>query len=162
MTRGFVALILFVFSLTAAVAEARAPRIGEVIPPFQLQNLSGRTVNTSRYNGKTVVVYFWTDACGCKDQLIELRRYIGTLKNRPFVFLAVNAGQEKQKIEQFITMNKIPYEVLIDEKAAVAKNQFGIKVLPTIFVISRDGVLREKLIGVVDTQKLQSIIGRYL
>jgi peroxiredoxin len=154
--------ILVALVFTAGVVEARAPRIGETIPFFKLPNVAGQTVDTARHDGKAVVVYFWTDACGCKEQLIELRRFVGSLKNRPFAFLAVNAGQEKQKIERFIVENKLPYEVLIDVKASVAKNQFGIKVLPTIFVISRDGVLREKLIGVVDTKKLESLISNYL
>ena len=156
-------VVCLLFSIVAAgVAEARAPRIGETIPSFHLPNMAGQAVDTARYNGKAVVLFFWTDACGCKEQLLELRQFIGSLKNRPLAFLAVNAGQEKQQIARFLAENKLSYEVLLDEKAAVARNQFGIKVLPTIFVISRDGVVREKLIGVVDTKKLESIISRYL
>ncbi len=162
MIKGVAFLILMVLIITAGAAEARGPRIGEVIPSMQLLNMAGRTVGTAQYGGKVVVLYFWTDACGCKEQLLALRPVIGSLRNRPLAFLAVNAGQEREKIRQFIAENRVPYEVLLDEKGGAARNQLGVKVLPTIFVISRDGVLREKLIGVVDTKKLEKIISSYL
>ena len=162
MIRGAGFMLLMVLLFAAGAAEARAPRIGEVIPSVQLLNMAGQKVETARYSGKAVVLCFWTDACGCKEQLLQLRSFIGTIKNRPLAFLAVNAGQERQRIQQFIAENRVPYEVLIDEQGAVARNQLGVKVLPTIFVISRDGILREKLIGVVDSKKLESIISNYL
>ncbi len=155
-------LLIVALLLAGGTAEARAPRIGETITSFQLPTLAGKTTDTGRYRGKTLVIYFWTDACGCREQLIELKSFIAGLKNRPFGFLAVNAGQERSKVERFITENRLPYEVLLDEKANVARNRFVIKVLPTIFVIGKDGVLREKVIGVVDSKKLEAIISRHL
>ena len=154
--------VLTVYIFATGVAQAKSPRIGEVLPSVQLLNITGQKVDTLRYGGKVVVLYFWTDACGCKEQLKELRGFLGALKKQPLAFLAVNAGQDKLKIQQFIAENRIPYEVLLDDKADVAKNQLGVRVLPTIFVVSRDGVLREKLIGVVDTKKLEMIISNYL
>jgi cytochrome c biogenesis protein CcmG, thiol:disulfide interchange protein DsbE len=162
MIKGVATLILMVLVFAAGAAEAKGPRIGEAIPSQQLLNMAGRTVDTARYDGKVVVLYFWTDACGCKEQLLELRSVIMGLKNRPLAFLAVNAGQEREKIQRFIAENNVPYEVLLDEKGGSARNQLGVKVLPTIFVISKDRVLREKLIGVVDTKKLEKIISSYL
>jgi len=148
--------------LLPGLAEARAPRIGETVAPFVLSSLSGKKVDTGALQGKIQVIYFWTDACGCKEQLIELKSYLAGLKNRQFAFLAVNAGQEKAKVERFVAATGIPYEVLLDEKAHIAGGQFNIRVLPTIPILDKGGVLREKLIGVVDTKKLQVIINRYL
>lgn len=56
----------------------------------------------------------------------------------------------------------LPNEARLDEKADVARNRFGVRVLPTVLVISRDGSLRERVVGVVATKKLEAIIGRYL
>jgi len=155
-------MVLLGMQLFPAVVEARAPRIGERTAAIALPNLSGKQITTAAHSGKTVVVYFWTDACGCKEQLIELKAYVAGLKNRQVAFLAVNAGQEKARVERFVTETGIPYEVLLDDKSRVAREQFGVKVLPTVFIIDKNGILREKLIGVVDTKKLQSLINRYL
>ncbi len=155
-------LLLVVLPLFPMVAEARAPRIGEKIAALSLPNLGGKQITTAAQGGKSLVVYFWTDACGCREQLIELKSYVAGLKNRQVIFLAVNAGQEKSRVERFVAETGIPYEVLLDEKSRVARDLFGVKVLPTIFIIDKNGILREKLIGVVDTKKLQSLINRYL
>lgn len=157
------ALLLAGVLLVATVnAHAGSLRIGERVAPFQLRNTAGRAIDTAAFAGNVVVLYFWTDACGCKEQLLELRRYVAGLKKRPFTFLTINAGQEKQRVATFIATHALPYEALLDEKADVARSRFGVRVLPTVLVISRDGVLRERVVGVVETKKLETIIGRYL
>jgi peroxiredoxin len=156
-------IALFIaFHLLQGQAEARVPRIGEQVPVISLPTLADNQITTGSLRGKSQVIYFWTDACGCREQLLELRPFIASLKSRPLAFLTVNVGQDKARVARFVADNKIPYQVLLDDKARVARDQFSIKVLPTIFIISKDGVLREKLIGVVDTKKLQTLIGRYL
>src|SRR5512140_1965214 len=129
--KWLVALIV-VFLLLQGRAEARAPRIGEPVAPFALSTLTGKTIDTAAFKGQTQVIYFWTDACGCKEQLLALRPYIAALKNRHMAFLAVNAGQEKSKVARFVADTKSPYEVLLDDKARIAGGQFNIRVLPTI------------------------------
>lgn len=144
------------------LAEARGPRIGEPAPALKIRGLDGKEVDTARLKGKTLVVYFWTDACGCREQLKEIRTFVNALKGKPFSFLAVNEGQAKPVVDAFLRENGLAYQVLLDEKAAVGRNSFGIKVLPTIFIIDRGGIVREKLIGVVDSRKLEAMIRRYL
>jgi protein-disulfide isomerase len=91
-----------------------------------------------------------------------LKTFVAARQGRSLTFIAVNEGQGRAIVERVITANKLPYEALLDSDLEVGKNQFGVKVLPTIFIIDKVGVLREKLIGVVDTKKLESIIQRYL
>jgi peroxiredoxin len=148
--------------LMAVMAEAASPRIGGPVDAIRLPNLTGRIIDTSQTRGKTVVVYFWNNLCGCTEQLIVLNRFVSNQKGRPFVFIAVNEGQNKAIVEGVIRDNKLPYEALLDSDLAVGKKNFGIRVLPTIFVIDKNGILREKLIGMVDTKRLESIMQRYL
>jgi peroxiredoxin len=148
--------------LLTSMAVAGSLRVGERIPSVALADLTGKAVATGAVAGKTVVIYFWTDACGCKEQLLELKPYAAGLGKKGALFHAINAGQARDKVVRFVTENTLPYTILLDDKAKLAREQFGIKVLPTIFIIDKSGVLREKLIGVVDTKKLQTIIGRYL
>jgi cytochrome c biogenesis protein CcmG, thiol:disulfide interchange protein DsbE len=155
-------LVVAAVALLTGVAEARAPRIGEQVPSIRLPNLIGKLVDTGQLKGKTLVIYFWNNQCGCTEQLIQLRSFITGLKGKPFAFITVNEGQGKAIAEGFIKTNGLPYEVLLDAQAAVGKKDFGVKVLPTIYVIGKDGVLREKLIGVVDFKRLQAIITRHL
>jgi len=153
---------MMTFLLMSTMAEAASPRIGGPVDAIRLPNLTGRIIDTGQTRGKTVVVYFWNNLCGCTEQLLALNRFISSRKGSPFVFITVNEGQGKAIVEGFIRDNKLPYEALLDSDLAVGKKNFGIRVLPTIFVIDKSGILREKLIGMVDTKKLESIIQRYL
>lgn len=146
----------------AIMAEAASPRIGVPVDAIRLPNLTGRIIDTGQARGKTAVVYFWNNLCGCTEQLTALNRFVSGQKGRPFVFITINEGQSKAIVEGFIRGNKLPYEALLDSDLTVGKKNLGIRVLPTIFVIDKNGILREKLIGMVDTKKLESIIQRYL
>lgn len=148
-------------ALMAGGAQAAGPRIGAPVPAFTLADLSGARVDSGRYRGRTTVLYFWNNLCGCTEQLIALKGFVGARKGA-FNFVAVNEGQKKEVIESVILANGLPYQALSDKDLAVGRGSFGIKVLPTIFVVDGKGVVREKLIGIVDNRKLESIIQRYL
>ena len=125
-------------------------------------DLAGKRFDTGQLKGKSVVLYFWTDACGCTEQLIALRPFIAGLKDKPFAFVTINEGQGKAVAERFIRNNRLPYQALLDDDLSIGRKSFGIKVLPTIFIIGGDGILKEKLIGVVDNKRLEAFISRNL
>lgn len=157
-------LLLAMILVLAAVhaGEARSLRIGDMVPGFQLRNGAGELVDTGRLKGKVVVIYFWNDRCGCREQLVELKPFIAGLKGKPFALITVNEGQGQDLVAAFLRDNRLAYVVLLDPDLAIGKKTFAIRVLPTIFVIGKDGTLREKLIGVVDSKRLETIIKRHL
>jgi peroxiredoxin len=146
--------------------EAKSLRIGETAPPLRLPNMAGKKIDTGQLRGKTMVIYFWNNKCGCVEQLGELRSFIHGINERPlafpFEFLTVNEGQSNEVVKSFLHEHGLAYEVLMDTDLKAGKNDFGVKVLPTIVIIDKWGVLREKVIGVVGAKKLEEIISRYL
>jgi len=156
-------LILILVMLTlAGCSDHTALRVGEPVAPFRLTDLQGKEFDTGATRGKTTVIYFWNDQCGCVEQLMDLRNFIAGRKDKPFEFVTVNVGQKKSVVEGFVAGNKIPYTILLDPNLAVTEKLFAVKVLPTIFVINGDGILKEKLLGVIASKKLEAIITRYL
>jgi peroxiredoxin len=159
------ALLVMLIYLQGDV-EAQSLRIGETAPPLRLPNVAGKKIDTERLRGKTVVIYFWNNRCGCVEQLGELRSFIHGINERPqafpFEFLTVNEGQSNEVVKSFLHEHGLAYEVLMDADLKAGKNDFAVKVLPTIIIIDKWGVLREKVIGVVGSKKLQEIISRYL
>jgi peroxiredoxin len=148
--------------LSAAPVQAKALKVGESFPAFKLPSLGKADFSTDTLKGKTVVIYFWNNLCGCTEQLLALKGFISRQEKKPFAFVTVNEGQSRAIPESFLRDNRLSYQVLLDTDMALGKKQLGIRVLPTVFIIGKDGLLKEKLIGMVDTRKLQSIIERYL
>ncbi len=162
MVKKLILLLACLTVLVAASVEARTVRIGDRVAPFSLPGITGKRVASSVYAGNVLVLYFWSDACGCREQLMALRPFIGSMKKRPLKFVTINVAQDARRVSAFVASHALPYEVLLDETTELSRERFGVRVLPTILVISRDGVLREKLVGVIETKKLISIIKGYL
>jgi peroxiredoxin len=154
-------LLLLAFAITGC-SDVKPTRIGEAVPPFQLVSLSGSTVDTASGRGKAQVIYFWNDQCGCVEQLAQLSGFVSARQNKSLSFITVNVGQKKEQVGEFVAKYDLPYTVLLDSDRKIATQQVGVKVLPTILVIDKNGFLREKLMGIVTTKKLEEVISRYL
>ena len=159
---GLVVPLLALSLFIVVSAEAKSLKVGEPFPPFRLPGLGQAAFSTESLKGKTAVVYFWNNLCGCTEQLIALKGFVARQAHKPFAFVTVNEGQARVIPEAFLRDNKLSYQVLLDPDLVLGKQQLGIRVLPTVFIIGRDGLLKEKLIGMVNTRKLEAIIERYL
>jgi peroxiredoxin len=148
--------------LLSGCSDVKPTRIGEAVTPFRLNNLNGAPIDTASGRGKAQAIYFWNDSCGCVEQLAQLSGFVSTRQNTTLSFITVNVGQSRELVGDFVAKFSLPYTVLLDTDRKIATQHVGIKVLPTILVIDKDGILREKLMGIVTTKKLEEIISRYL
>lgn len=136
----------------------RTPRVGSTVPAFRLKDLAGNEVGPGEPAGRPLVLYFWNDGCGCAEQLVQLRDFVTRGRRAPFVFLTINEGQTKAVSDRFVRENGLPYQVLLDLQMVVGRKEFGVRMLPTVFVVDGNNVVREKVIGLVETRKLEAII----
>jgi peroxiredoxin len=163
--RGLSRALLILVLLAAALAgcsDVKPTRIGEAVTPFSLVNLAGVSVDTASGRGKAQVIYFWNDQCGCVEQLAQLSGFVSSRQDTKLSFITVNVGQGVGLVGDFVARHQLPYTVLLDTDRKIATQHVGIKVLPTIFIIDKYGILREKLMGIVATNKLEEVISRYL
>ncbi len=157
-----IALLLLVAVAAAGCSDVAPTRVGDAVTPFRLVNPGGITIDTASGRGKTQVIYFWNDQCGCVEQLAKLSGFVVARQSTSLSFITVNVGQSREHVEEFVKKYDLPYTVLLDSDRKIATKQVGIKVLPTILVIDKQGILREKLMGIVTTSKLEEVISRYL
>lgn len=155
-------IMMLILAVATGCSKVKPTRIGEAAIPFSLANLAGVTVDTASGRGKVQVIYFWNDQCGCVEQLAQLRAFVVARHTTQLSFITVNVGQPRELVENFVKKHDLPYTVLLDVDRKIATKHVGIKVLPTIFVIDKDGILREKLMGIIKTEKLEEVISRYL
>lgn len=122
------------------VANALArPTVPEVRPDFTLQDLDGKPVALSRWNGKAVVVNFWATWCGpCQREIPLLNRMHAEYapKGVQLVGVAVDFADD---VRQFTKKTRLDYPTLMgEEDGADAARAFGIDSLAFPFTAFTD------------------------
>ncbi len=145
--------LLAVLVLLAACGESggKAPHVGDAPPAFRLSTLDGGAVDyPAQLSGKVVVLRFWATWCPfCKDEMKIIQTVWSQSHDRGLEVLAVNAGQEKGDIADFVAKLGIAYPVLLDPGSKVTR-QYGVTGLPMTLFIGRDGRIKGRILGETD------------
>ncbi|MBI4180518.1 MAG: TlpA family protein disulfide reductase, partial [Chloroflexi bacterium] len=109
--------------------------------------LDGQTVSLSGLRGKPVLINFWATWCPpCKAEMPFLQQIHDSYLDKGLVVLEVDIGEKSATIQKFMTELNLSMTVPMDTDMKVAK-AYGITAIPTTFLIDKDGVIRQKVIG---------------
>ncbi len=101
---------------------AKALTVGDKAPEFALPNEAGETVKLKDFKGRQVVLYFYPkdDTPGCTKEACSFRDSLEPIKKAGAVVLGVSLdGRESH--QKFIAKYRLPFPLLSDEDATVAK-----------------------------------------
>jgi peroxiredoxin len=123
--------------------------VGYTAPDFTLKDLNGQSVTLSSLRGKNVVFLdFWATWCGpCKAELPHVQNLHNTYKDRGLKILAIDLSEAAGVVQGFINDNHYSFAVLLDLTGNVTQNQYGVKGIPTMFIIDTQGIVRKVRIG---------------
>ncbi|WP_321372260.1 TlpA disulfide reductase family protein [uncultured Desulfuromusa sp.] len=127
---------------------ARGGLVGEVAPDFTLTNMQGEEVTLSQFRGKVVILNFWATWCPpCREEMPSMERLYRDLESKGLVMLAVNVEENgKEAVTQFLQKRSYSFPILLDSEN-VAQNTYGVFRFPESFIIDRNGIVIEKIIG---------------
>jgi thiol-disulfide isomerase/thioredoxin len=130
----------FVVATFAVAVLAAAPP--KPAPNVALQTADGARVDLSSYRGKVVLVDFWASWCvPCKTSFPALDALYREYSPQGLEVLAVNLDERRKDADTFLEGRPHTLTVFYDPKG-VAPAAFGVKGMPTSFVIDRDGKIR--------------------
>lgn len=153
-------IILFISYLIFSLSAFHCKRIGvnkdDFPPDFTLTDLLNRQYTLSHFSGKQTLLYFWADCC-TGDSIIFRKTenaYMKLHKNG-IELLTINVGNSDilRKRTEGININ---FPILLDDNAAIAK-LYRVHILPTLFIISKDGKIENVLIGWENKEYMQKI-----
>jgi cytochrome c biogenesis protein CcmG/thiol:disulfide interchange protein DsbE len=133
-----------------------SPLVGRPAPPFALREVgTGNTINLAQLRGRPVILNFWATWCGpCYEEHPTLVANARSLQ--PNVqFLGVVFQDTEDKIQKFLRERGDAYPTVVDDagKTAIA---YGVGGVPETFFLDRDGVIRAKFVGPLNTELLQA------
>lgn len=108
---------------------------------------AGDSLNLDRFDGKVVVIDFWTSWCvPCRRSFPWMNEMHDRYADSGLVIIAVNVDRELENAAAFLAKYPAKFEIIYDPKADLAK-KYEIEVMPTSLVIGRDGELLERHAG---------------
>ena len=149
-------LMLASLAFFTACENKQGIKIGDTPPVISGNDIHGEHINLSKLKGKIVVLYFWTNSC-CGDSLKKLEPYYRENKDKGLAVLAVNVGDTKEIVEAYTKNNVLTFTMLTDEHEKLFK-EYQVFGYPTIFILDKNGIVREKILGDIPTEKLQTLV----
>ena len=101
-------------------------KVGEIVPPFIVNDHLGNPQSLENHKGSKVVIFFYPKANtpGCTAEACDLRDHYKELKEAGYVLLGVSADTElKQK--KFADKFNLPFPLLADTERTIL-NSFGV------------------------------------
>jgi peroxiredoxin len=126
-------------------------------PEFALPSLDIKTISLSDYDGKVIVLNFWATFCApCREEMPALQTLWTHHKSSGLVVLAVAIDQgDPDTVHNYINNIRTDFPVVIDTKNI--RKQYEVQVLPTSYIIGRDGKFIAKIIGSRDWSSNSSL-----
>ena len=119
-------------------------QIGDFITDFELPNENNVLINTESYRGNILIIDFWASWCTpCRKKLPQLAKLYQKYKLQNVKILSVSLDVDKLKWIKAIKKENIEWDNVIenDEFEGEVVNLYGVKAIPSIFLIDGKGVL---------------------
>lgn len=139
-----------------------APDEEIVAPDFTLSTLTNTEVTLSQLQGKPVILNFWY--IGCPPCIIEMP-YLNAASrdySDKITMITVNVNDSPDDIKEFFTVTE-PYFIVAMDLDKQAGSAYGIRFVPTTFLIDSKGIIRYfKIGGFPDEKNLRDSIDKLL
>lgn len=126
--------------------QKRTSSIGKPLAFEGLVDTAGKAFDKSKYEGKVVLVDFWATWCGpCIAEIPNIRKVYDEKHAEGFEVIAVNLDDKRSDLDEFLTENKTPWDVLVSGDPTKAgmetalAQELSIAAIPFTMLIGRDG-----------------------
>jgi cytochrome c biogenesis protein CcmG/thiol:disulfide interchange protein DsbE len=166
---GWVGLAVLVVALGGGViwTARHTASLGPVVrgapaPDFRLPRVDGKPglLSLESLRGRVVVLDFWATWCPpCLASLPMMHELSRELESKGVTFVGIDSEGTQTPAEEvtaFLNEHGAPYPVVTDDGAT--NESYRIKVLPTVIVIGKDGVVERVFMGAPNKSTLANAI----
>jgi peroxiredoxin len=155
---------LLVLALAVWFALWKIPRFSGTAPEVTFTTIAGKKIALKEWRGKPAIVTFWaTDCPSCMLEIPHLIDLYRQFHPHGLEVMAVAMAYDPPHHVVAITQSRqLPYDVALDLNSAHALAFGDVQFTPTTFLISPEGKIAEKSVGVFDYPTWQSRIAAML
>jgi thiol-disulfide isomerase/thioredoxin len=146
--------VVLLLSLAAVADDELSHSFAPVDPPrsvpdFSLPDMDGELHTLQDYRGKVVLINFWATWCPpCRREMPALEQLYSNLGDQAFAVLAINQWEDADHVFAYMgDLNVFPsFPILFDPESRVSA-EFGVKGLPTSFLLDKQGRVVFRAVG---------------
>lgn len=151
---------------TMVVSHFRASAAEPSKKPLELTfpTLDGKELKLADYRGKVVVIDVWATWCGyCVREMPELIEFQkeADKEKQPVQLIGISVDRDKDVVAKFVKERKIEYPMAMGDQKSL-KDFGAIRGIPVKFILNKQGVLVDKILGTTDKETLQKKIEKYV
>jgi peroxiredoxin len=134
--------------ILALAGSALAAMDKGTAPDFSLPDvLSGKEHSLSQYKGKVVMINFFTFFCmPCREEMPDLNAIYKEMQGKGFQTLGIALSSDPVQIRFLVKQMGLNYPVL-NGNDKVSKDYGNVEVVPTTFIIDKQGNIAHKILG---------------
>lgn len=154
-------LLSALFVIVFAVKRQERPQMAVVdsnAPEITVNDSSGKTDNLSELKGSVVFINFWATWCEpCREEMPSIQKLYNQFKNeKGFRMITILVKDDYQKALAYLKENNYGFPVLMDNNGKTAAS-YGITGVPETYIVDKNGILKEKIIGPADWSSPQAV-----
>ena len=136
------ALIVLVVIIAIRLYTQRDVISGPV-PPLQAVTLAGQAFSLQQQQGRPVLVHFWASWCPvCR---LEQGAIQAIAQDHNVITVAMQSG-DAAEVSDYLREEGLTFPVIVDEHGLLAQ-RFGVRGVPTSFVVDATGLIRFVEVG---------------
>lgn len=148
-----IAAIILLNGLLDHSIESRTSKklqIGDSIPQFSLQLLSGKKVSEKDFLGKPTLYFFYAGWCPCSHQSVGwIKKAVEENKSNGLNVFYIGIQDSSDKLEEFAKTHKLTFPVAVNGGQTVASG-IGVIITPTTLFVDEKGVIKSTFIGKIE------------
>jgi peroxiredoxin/outer membrane lipoprotein-sorting protein len=131
--------------------------VGHMAPDFELKTLDGEKVKLSDLRGKPVMLNFWATWCPpCRHELPTVAKLNSEYASKGLMVFGVNdEGKTKAKGYLYKAQLQLP---TLDDSDGRAHKLYGIRAIPMVFIIDKDGKIAHYFRGGREEPELRAAL----
>jgi thiol-disulfide isomerase/thioredoxin len=115
---------------------------------FQLHDLNGNPVDFKTFKGKVVFLNLWATWCGpCRSEMPSIQKLYNESDQSKIAFVMLSLDENKfvGKVKKYVEEKQFNFPVYM--QSGRLTSQLNVDVIPTTFVIDKNGSIAVKEIG---------------
>jgi thiol-disulfide isomerase/thioredoxin len=139
-------------------AKIKKRLVGRPASELEVTDIQGKPVTLSSYQGKLVLLDFWTTWCPpCRADAPALDKLYRKYGDKDLIIVGISVSEERAIVEKFLKEHPHSFPIVLTTGNDMPR-QYQIGVFPTYIVIERDGTVASAAEGDQGFSELRKLL----